>query len=168
MHKNNIPIIEITANYIYLIILGNKKNIQLLVNNFNRTASSNISYHMLKMIIPLAQECETVLIPKIYNEKNKLVDCINIYDGAEVAQCYICAHGTEYHENLYMMAILESDKYFGFPKFDLDTEYDPEKIITNWFVSNSCTIPRGIKKNMEPVTVVGINNDILVVACQIY
>jgi hypothetical protein len=164
---NGVPVIEITANHIYLIILGNRKIIQSLTADLNKKTTPDVSYHMTKMITPLAQECNEIIVPKVMNGKKTFNGSvyIQIVEGAEIAQCYICAHGKEYHENLYMLTSLESESSFGFPKFDLDNESDPEKIIVGWFTKNNCTVPKGIKKNMEPITVVGNDNDILVVAC---
>jgi hypothetical protein len=91
---------------------------------------------------------------------------ISIVEGAEIAQCYTLARGKEYHTNLYMITVLEQESLFGFPKVELN-DSDPEKIIVSWFNKNANRVPKGIKKTIEPITVVGSNSDILVVACKI-
>jgi len=146
---NNIPVIEITANHIYLIILGDKKSIDNLVSDLNERAVSakntnsdssksyNISnrYYCTKIDTPLAQEYVETIIPEIRGKVRDLKQSltISISEGAEIAQCYTLAQGKEYHRNLHMLTLLEDNCLFGFPKFDLNEECDPEKIIMNWF-----------------------------------
>ena len=152
--ETNVPVIEITANHIYLIILGDKTSIDNLATDLNK--KNGIKHYVTKIDTPLAEFCDGISNGEDFQ----------ILEGAEIGQCYTLAQGKEYHRDLFMLTSLEG-KMFGFPKFDLDDECDPEKIIINWFKKNASYIPTGLKRNMEPITVVGANSDILVVACKI-
>lgn len=166
MNDNSVPVIEVSANYIYLIILGDKKGVTKLVEDLNKNVGKiSTTYYATKIDIPLAQECYDNVVPLLGKDVGSSMS-IAMADGAEVAQCYTLAHGKNYHPDLHMVTMLEQDVLFGFPKFDLANESDPEKIIIGWFNRNALYVPKGIKKSMEPITVVGQNNDILIVACR--
>ena len=166
MDDNGVPVIEVSANYIYLIILGDKKNVVKLVEDLNglNPDKKDTIYYATKIDTPLAQECYSNVVPSLGGVNMSM--SVAMADGAEVAQCYTLAHGRQYHSDLYMVTVLEQEMSFGFPKFDLANESYPEKMVVGWFNKNVSYVPKGVRKSMEPITVVGTNNDILIVACR--
>jgi hypothetical protein len=159
---NQVTIIEVTADYLLLVILGETALINDLIYELNKNNyDENIKYICLKIDEPLANECF-----ELSNKHN--MDYI-IDNGVESAQCYTYAEG--YNKNLYMVVTITNlnNKYIiGYPKFNLTNEDDdPENIILNWFKKQTKKIPKGAKKNMKLVTVVGIDTDILVISTKI-
>lgn len=178
---NQMTVIEITADYLCLVVLGDKSSIENLIYDMKNTCSSenltnNIQYIAVKIDYPSANKCyeltkslnnvtdieesDTTSITKI---KNVIID-----DGVETAQCYTYAEG--YHSQLYMlMSITEQDNSYilGYPKFELSDEEDPEILVEEWFKKKVRKIPAGLKKNMKLITVVGSNTNILVIATKI-
>lgn len=175
---NQVTVIEITADYLCLVVLGDKSSIENLIYDMKNTCSSenprdNIQYIAVKIDYPSANKCyeltkslnngidiEELDTTKI---KNVVID-----DGVETAQCYTYAEG--YHSQLYMlMSITEQDNAYvlGYPKFELSDEEDPEILVEEWFKKKVRKMPAGLKKNMKLITVVGANTNILVIATKI-
>lgn len=165
--ENQITIIEITADYLYLIIVGDKKTIEYLVNEFekNKGPHDTTRYLVHKIDIPIADQCE--IIERELKEKN-INKTVVLNDGIEKAQCHAYAEG--YNNQSYIMMILEDYEnqcVLGFPKFELDDEGDPDKIIVNWFKKKINYVPINLRKNIKAVILVGKNNDILVITSQV-
>lgn len=157
---NQVTIIEITADYLYLIILGDKSTIDDLVNDIKvSNPTDSTKYISVKIDNPAAN--------KSFELTNVLNKDVIVADGVETAQCYTFAEG--YNNQSYMLMTVQEDNntyVLGYPKFNLDEE-DPEIIIENWFKKKIKNIPNGIKKNMKSITVVGIETNILVMATKI-
>ena len=170
MNDDNVSIIEITADYLYLIILGDKVKIDNLINiiNNNNNNLNKTIYISVKIDTPVAHKCDEYFNILNLNKENNKYKHIVLDDSIEMSQC--CTYAEGYSNQLYMiMCIVEEDmKYIlGYPKFELGDEEDPELIIVNWFKKNTNTIPNGIKKNIKLITVVGPQTNILVVATKI-
>ena len=164
---NQVTIIEITADYLCLVVLGDKTTIEDLVEDIKSSGSSDSDqYIAVKIDDPTASKCHELsctLTNVSASEKPVTID-----DGVEAAQCYTYAEG--YHSQSYMlMSVHEENNSFvlGYPKFDLGDEEYPETIIENWFKKRVKRMPSGIKKNMKPIQVVGVNSNILVIATKI-
>lgn len=164
---NQVTIIEITADYLCLIVLGDKPTIEDLIDDIKSTNLETTTQHIaVKIDNPIANKCFE-LGEFLNKDKNKFKHVI-LDDGVETAQCYTYAEG--YHSQSYMlMSVNEDDNNYilGFPKFELGDEEDPEIIIEDWFKKKIKKLPSGIKKNMKLITVVGPQTNILVIATKI-
>lgn len=158
---NQVTIIEITADYLCLVVIGDKVTIDELITDMKEFGSSeNVNYVPVKIDVPIANKC--------FEMSKELGKDIVPEDGAESAQCYTYAEG--YHDQSYMLMCIQDDtniSRLGYPKFDLGDEEYPEIIIENWFKKRVKKLPSGIKKNLKPVTVVGAKSNILVVSTKI-
>ena len=152
--NNEITIIEISADYIYLIIVGNDKLIEQFVNTLNDT-NKNSEFISAKINTPTATIC--------YDLSQKINKNITIDNGVEIAQCYTYAEGYD-SENHIIMIINNDSKpsVLGFPKMELNDDGDPEKTIFDWIKNHTNKIPKSIKKSLKPITLVGANDEILV------
>ena len=171
---NQVTVIEITADYLYLVIIGDKSSIEYLINEIKKYNTSDIEqYIAVKINNPSANKC-----CELTKSLNKYIDIdsidinkiktVIIDDGVETAQCYTYAEG--YNNQSYMlMTLIENDNNYilGYPKFELGDEEDPEIIVEEWFKKKIKKFPKDIKKNMKLITVVGTNTNILVIATKI-
>ncbi len=164
---NQVTIIEITADYLCLIVLGDKTTIEDLIEDVKLANPSDfVQYIAVKIDNPIANKCFE--LGEILNRDKKKIKTVCLDDGVETAQCYTYAEG--YHSQSYMLMTVHEDdtKYIlGFPKFELGDEEDPEIIIEGWFKKRVKRLPSGIKKNMKLITVVGPQTNILVIATKI-
>ena len=164
--NNQVTIIEITADFLCIIILGDKTSIEDLISNIKKNNPNDKTQYMaVKIDNPSANTCYE--ITKTI-ENNKSFKPVLLDDGVETAQCYTYAEG--YHKQLYMLMMLDdkNDSYiFGYPKIELSDDEDPELLVEEWFEKKINKIPNGIKKNMKLITVVGSNTNILVIATKI-
>lgn len=152
---NQITIIEITADSIYFIIVGDKDSINDLVLSFNNNIADNLKFVSVKIDIPIASKCN-----ELFKESNK---CVELDIGIETAQCYTYADG--YDNKNYMMVFLETinDKIImSYPKIPLSEDGDAEQTIFNWLKKKIGKVPKSIKKSIKPITLVGANDEILV------
>lgn len=159
---NQVTIIEVTADFLLLVILGEKQIITDTIYELNKNNyDENITYMSSKIDEPFANKCF-----ELSNRHN--IEYI-IDDGVESAQCYTYAEG--YDKNIYMIITIThlNNKYIiGYPKFNLtDDDDDPENIVLQWFKKQTKKVPKGTKKNMKLVTVVGADTDILVISTKI-
>ena len=164
---NQVRIIEITADYLCLIVLSDKMTIDDLIDDI-KVVSQNDSTHYVAVKIdnPIANKCFE--LSEILNKDKQKIKTVVLDDGIETAQCYTYAEG--YHNQSYMLMNVQEDdsKYIlGFPKFELGDEEDPEIIVEGWFKKRVNRLPSGIKKNMKLITVVGPQTNILVIATKI-
>lgn len=160
---NQVTIIEITADYLCLVIIGDKITIDELITNIKEFGSTDaVEYIALKIDTPIANKCVEL-------SKNLEID-ITPDDGVESAQCYTYAEG--YNDQSYMLMCIKEEndkghKKLTYPKFELGDEEYPEVIIENWFKKKVSKLPSGIKKNLKPITIVGSKSNILVVSTKI-
>lgn len=164
---NQVTIIEIPADYLCLVVLGDKGTIDELITNMKSENPTDTTHHIaVKIDDPSASKCSelyTSLNEEDTKKKNVIID-----DGVETAQCY--TYGEGYGSQTYMLMHVheENDKYiFGYPKFELEDGEDPEIIIEKWFKRKVKKLPSGIKRNMKLITVAGNKSNILVIATKI-
>lgn len=172
MNNGEFTIMEMPPENIsvLLIVLGDKKLIDDLIEDFNIYNNPEmVEYISVKIDYPCANKLQDLI--KIYNkeqddENNK---CIYIDNYIETAQCYTYADG--YSKNTYMLMELNkfADKYvFGFPKFDFTDDDDPEDLIENWFRKKIKKVPSGAKKNMKFITTISdSSSNILIISTKI-
>ena len=164
---NQVTIIEITADYLCLVVLGDKMSIEELIEDIKSTNQSDpTQYIAVKIDNPIANKLNELTTS--CNINKKYIKNILIDEGIESAQCYTYAEG--YNSQSYMLMCIyeENNQYFmGYPKFELGEEEDPEIIIEGWFKKKIKKVPNGIKKNMKLITVVGTQTNILVIATKI-
>jgi hypothetical protein len=160
MADNQVTIIEVTADFLMLVILGEKKLINEFISDLNQI--NDIKYIAVKISDPIADKCYEL------NNENLNLNYI-IDDGVESAQCYTYADGHD--KNTYMImtiTTLNNINILSYPKFELDDDCDdPENIIIQWFKSTIKKVPYGIKKNIKLITIVGIESNILVISTQL-
>lgn len=158
---NQVTIIEITADYLCLVVLGDKATIDELITDINETVPNDpTKYISAKINTPLETKCLKL--------SESLGKDIMLDDGIESAQCRTYAEG--YHKDTYMLMCVEEecDEFkLGFPKFDFGDEEYPDIVVENWLKKKVKKMPSGIKKNMKPIAVVGPKSNILVVATKI-
>ena len=158
-------IIEISADYIYFVIVGEKKNLENLIKNMEKYNKDNIKkFITTRLDIPIINShCK---IEKSCNKKLVLdlsVESAQSYAFAQ-EQFIFTRSNKKFIENdlnlNYMIMIIE-DNILRFPKIDLVDE-DPEKMIINWIKYHNGIIPYELKKTIKPLSLIGYNNDILV------
>lgn len=172
---NQVTIIEITADYLCLVVLGDKTTIEDLIEDIKlANPTDSTQYIAVKIDDPTANKCweltKQICDSKITDANNTKTNMKTVFvdDGVETAQCYTYAEG--YHSQSYMLMNVheEDDKFIlGYPKFELGDEEDPEIIVEGWFKKKVKRLPSGIKKNMKLITVVGSQSNILVIATKV-
>lgn len=162
MDNNNITIIEISADAIYLVAVGDKKSMDKLACDLNKKSTGNISYITQKLDVPIASKCADLI--------DSLNTNVSADAGVEIAQCYTYADGHDC-KNYMLMELHDignkKEYKVTYPKLMLENDCDPEKVILNWFKKNLSDIPKGIKKTLVPITLVGANDEILVFSAKI-
>jgi len=149
-------VIEILAEYIYFVLVGDKSAIDEIVEKCNsRNTDTSITYISTRLGLPSAIRCDR--LQKALNAK------VEIATGLESAQCFTYAEG--FDKKTYMLALLEEgDKKFvlSFPKMELTDEDEPEDIILAWIKKRVGNVDRSIKKTIRPISLVGNNEEIIV------
>lgn len=161
--EENITIIKISPEYLYLIIVGNKTQIDLLAKKLNTNKKVSDHFYSIKTCDSITNLCNNL---NIIHDKNNFKHVV-VDDGVESAQTYSYVDRT--CDNQYMLLSLietEDNNILGFPKFALN-ETDPEVQIEEWFKTKINKIPKGIFKNLKIITVVGCNSNILVMSTKI-
>jgi hypothetical protein len=159
--EENITIVRISPEYLYLVVIGNKLQVDLLAKNLNSTVKNTDLYYSLKTHESITNLCNTLNVTDniLLSKKYIIVD-----DGVESAQTYSYVDRT--CDNLYMLVELaeNADNHvLGFPKFSLgEGDYDTQ--IETWFKNKSTKIPKGVFKNLKIITVVGCDSNILVMS----
>lgn len=162
--EENITIVRISPEYLYLIVIGNKNQVDLLAKNLNNTVKNTDRYYSLKTHESITNLCNTLNVTDdiLLSKKHIVVD-----DGVESAQTYSYVDRT--CDNLYMLVELvehDDNHILGFPKFALG-EGDYETQIETWFKNKATKIPKGVFKNLKIITVVGSDSNILVMSTRL-
>jgi hypothetical protein len=149
-------IIEVYADFIYFIAVGDKTEIRNFVDELNKSnKDSGIKYLASRIDIPLTICCEQL--------QKTIKKRIEIAPSIESAQSHAFAQG--FKKRSYTVVVLEDvgDKStVSFPRLELNDDDDPEELIIKWLKKRVHKIPKGIKKTIRPVTLVGPDEDILV------
>lgn len=154
----------ITADYMYLVILGNKKTINNIANLLNKTSDST-QY----LAVKLADPCATISRKKI----NKIFptcksnDYIIFDEGVEMSQTLI--YSEDYDDGSYMVVSIEKrndTNTISFPKIHLEDDMEPKNMMGDWIKKHE------LSKVMSAISIKHINtikyeNEILVVAAKI-
>ena len=154
---------------LYFIIVGKYDVMAKLIELLN-----NKKYLLIKINHPMAN-ISVQMTEKINNiSKINVMDSllhkqVIIDDGAEYAQCHICAvYDTCNDYYMLQMLIDEETSYLlTYVKFKLAENDNPEQLIHDWFAQNIKKIPCDIKKNTKLITLTGINANILVISTEI-
>ena len=171
--KNKIKkqtIIEISADYIYLVIIGEKNNLEVFSNKMQCYCNDPIKkFFITRLDIPILFKYD--LIKENYQDIKFIDNCI------ESAQSYAFAQEQfifprqnkkfiEEDTTINHMLMMIDNNILRFPKIDLIDE-DPEQMIIDWINKNYGSVPEQIKKTMKPLSLVGIDNEILVYTAKI-
>ena len=171
--KNDITVI--TADFMYLVILGEHQKICEIVNILNKT-DKEYRYISTEIDDPCVK-LNNDIIKKLFknNPFNTSTDSddslpdkyIDFCEGVEQAQSLTFAEG--YNKNYHI--IFETEKktnniLIRYPKLCLEEETEPEKLIGSWIKKNnlSCTMDKLV---IRPVNIVGSKNEILVFAAKV-
>lgn len=156
MEFTNYTVIDVYADFIYFIMIGDKKNITFFINKLNKSNKDNtIKYIATRIDTPLSIYCKQLQI--LMNKH------IEINSSVESAQSYAFAQNIK--KNSYNILILEefNDKFIlSFPKLDFKNNDDPEQLIFKWITRKVSNIPQSIYNTIKPVSVVGSTDNILV------
>ena len=163
----NTSIVEIMAEYMYLVIIGEHNNLKKFVKNLkNNICDDKKKFIITRLDVPILFEYDKI-------RKNVNTDLI-VDTGIESAQSYAYAQEPfilprvinkkkilkmEHTEN-YMLMIID-DNILRFPKIDL-TEEDPEKMIIDWMKKYNGFVPEKFIKTIKPLSLVGFDDEILV------
>lgn len=161
--KHNV--IEISAEYIYFVIVGKKEHLLEMIHNMEKNNKDiNRKFIITRLDIPVLFK---------YNKIQKLINKNLILDlSIESAQSYAFAQEQfllpkinkkfiENDTNINHMIMMIDDNILRFPKIELIDE-DPEQMIIEWIKKYNGNIPTNIKKTIKPLSLVGYDNDILV------
>ena len=165
--NNNIPQsiieIEITAEKVYYTIIGQKKDMKILIDDINKkNIRTNITYIISKLIVPLANIVDNDIILAPSTEQiqcSVLCDC-NINEEKE-AYALLCLIKIEDNNNN------KSRKILKFPEIDLKDNFEPEKSIIQEIKTIATNIPNPIKNTIRLVDITGSESDILVYTARI-
>jgi hypothetical protein len=190
MADNDITVI--TADFMYLVVIGEESKIKSVVDLLNKS-SDKFRYIHTEIDTPCA-DIEDILIHQLYrkypfnydskdsdvklskkekeeqinNHINKLKEKYIVFgEGVESAQTLTYAEG--YNKTFHILLEVEEndrDISVGFPKLCLEDEAEPEKLIGEWIKSNSLANIMD-KLVIRPVNIVGSDNEILVFAARI-
>jgi hypothetical protein len=158
MMQSELTIMEIEA--IYLIILAEKKYIDIITNDINiDNTNKNISYMHASLDTPIATTCNTL--------SDTLKKNINADNSVEVAQVYTYAEG--YSNKNHMLMTIDNNNILSFPSIQIEEDGDPEKTIYRWLKTRTKKCPKEskFKSALQPVTLVGKNDEILVYAIKL-
>lgn len=163
-------IVEISADYIYLVIIGKKENLKEFSQKIEKYCKDDTKKFIItRLDIPILFRYDKI---KKYHENIEIIDI-----GIESAQSYAFAQeqfifpkqNKKFKENdlsINHMLMVVDDNILRFPKIDLLDE-DPEKMIYEWVKKSCGSIPEEIKKTIKPLSLVGYDNDILVYTARI-
>jgi len=168
--NNKQTIIEISADYIYLVIIGKKEDLNKFSKELQIFCKDPTKFFLItRLDIPILFRYDK--IKKKYNN-------ISIIDnGIESAQSYAFAQEQfifpkqnkkfiEEDLSINHMMMMIDDTILRFPKIDLIDE-DPELMIMDWIKKYYGSIPEQIKKSIKPLSLVGYDNEILVYTAKI-
>ena len=172
--KKNTNIIEIIAEYIYLVIIGNKTTLKNFAINLKKNINNNnnnINFIITRLDIPILFEYDNI----IKNTKKML----KIDNSIESAQSYAYAQESfilkkekkisnkqnNNDNDNYMLMMIEND-ILRFPKIDL-IEEDPEKMIIDWIKKYNGYVPDIIKHTIKPLSLIGLDDEILVYSAKL-
>jgi hypothetical protein len=165
MKKDKTNIIEISAEYIYFVMIGNKKDLINFIKNMEQyNKENNKKFIITRLDIPIIYLYDK--IEKKIKKELKLdysIESAQSYAFAQEQFIFPCDRKKfiENDTSINYMIMLVDDDILRFPKIDLIDE-DPEKMIIEWIKKNNGFIPSHLKKTIKPLSLVGYDKDILV------
>lgn len=174
MSDNKVAIIEVSADSLFFVLLGDKNIMENIAKELQESESENyIKYVTAKIGEPVINKYEELLktinsvdsLNDLESIDSKNVNYIEINDGVESAQCYTCAEG--YSNQLYTLMTLtktSNQHVLSYPKLELAEDDNPDCLIKQWIKNKMKKVPSGILKNTKVIASVGNKENILVVA----
>ena len=152
--KKNKNVIEVYADYIYYAMVGDKEEIDRIVNILRTEKVENyVEYMSLKTSIPLAKHKDKI-------EQHKQTE-IKLDPIVEEAQAH--AHTCYNSNNSYMLICLkmiENNYILTFPRYIMVDGDDPEKGLINEFSRLSKNkLENIIRSTIRPFDIIGTNKD---------
>jgi len=146
----------ITADYMYLVFVGNDDLMYKIQSKLNHIAKKTL-YIFRNVDLPCVNILDDVAIQNIFKNNYLVFD-----EGIETAQCLVYA---EYPNPdlvcLYSITKTEINNIISFPILTIDDEENPDKIIGEWLKKHS--IDKVISSiTIKPIDIVGKEHDILV------
>lgn len=169
MKKNKTNVIEISADYIYFVMIGTKKDLLGFIKNMERYNKENNKENNKKFIITRLDIPIIYLYDKIEKKSNKelkldySIESAQSFAFAQEQFIFPCEKKKFIENDMannYTIMLIDDD-VLRFPKIELIDE-DPEKMIIEWIKKNNGFIPTHIKKTIKPLSLVGYDKDILV------
>ncbi len=167
---------SIKADTLFLIVTGQKNIIEQLINNINKSSSSESEEKFILTRINCPSAHRSIELMKELNDieetdmlNSNLQKVVLLDDGIEFSQGHLYAEG-DYDEKYYMLQVLIENKdhyLLSFLKFPLDEDDNPESIIEDWFKKKLGKIPSSIKKSIKLITVAGSKSNILVISAEL-
>ena len=119
--NSNSNIIEIYADYIYYVIIGEKKSIEHVIDVLTaEKVETYVEYLCLKASVPIAK----------HNENIERCKQIEIQLDPIVEEAHACAYSSHDLENSYMIVclkIIENNYILTFPRYIMVEGDDPQK-----------------------------------------
>lgn len=154
--KGDKNIIEIYADFIYYVIIGDKEEIDDTVKILNKNrADDYIEYLSLKSSVPLAKHKE-----KLEKQKNSSINLDPIVEEAQ-AYSYTC-YDTKTCHMLVCLKLIDNEYILTFPRYIMIDGDDPEKGLLNEFARLSANkLNNKLASTIRPLDVIGSNNDVI-------
>jgi len=163
MNNNDVTII--TADFMYLLILGvNNKldDICNFLNTQNKNNNTNIRYISNRIDTPCVDLNNSII--NLFDGNNEYVE---FAEGVEQAQTLTFAEGyNKSYKILFEVEKFNSKIEIRYPKLSLEDETEPEKLISSW-IKKLKLVELMEKIIIRPVNIVGSVNEILVFAARI-
>lgn len=155
---SELPVFDIDADQIYIIISGDKGTISKVVQSLNKN-TKKVEYIAAKVSYPLG-----FLVDDINRQRHEK---IFTDDGVEAAQCLICGDG--YCKDEYMIALIDSKvKLLSLPRVDLDIENDADNLVQMWIRGNlDSSIARRFERAIKAISLVGKDSKNLLYASRL-
>lgn len=161
MGNNNV--IEVYADYIYYLPIGNKEKIDFIKNTLlNANVESHIEYLCLETIIPLASHKDIL-------EKSRSIS-IKLDYIVEEAQAYAFAH-YELRDSYMLICLKATDNRYILtpPRFILMDGDDPKKGLQKEFSRLSKQkLDHMIENTIKPIAIIGKKKDTLLFVSKFY
>ena len=162
---NNDDVTIITADFMYLLILGvNNKldDICNFLNTQNKNNNTNIRYVSNRIDTPCVDLNNNII--NLFNGENEYIE---FAEGVEQAQTLTFAEGyNKSYKILFEVEKFDSKIEIRYPKLSLEDETEPEKLISSW-IKKLKLVELMEKIIIRPVNIVGNVNEILVFAARI-
>jgi len=150
----NSNIIEVYADFIYYVIIGEKKSVDYIKNILSsEKVETYVEYLCLKASVPIAKHRENI-------EKYKQIE---VQLDPIVEEAHACAYSSCDMKNSFMIVclkIIENNYILTFPRYVMVDGDDPEKGLINEFSRLSKNkLTALLASTIRPYDVIGSNKD---------